>query len=121
VINCGGIAEKNALLMQIYADVTGREMKISRSAQSCALGAAIAGAVVAGSGSGGYDSFADAQAAMCGLKDIAYKPIPENHRMYQQLYNLYKQLHDAFGLQDWSGKLANVMKELLNIKDTVIS
>jgi L-ribulokinase len=121
VINCGGIADKNALLMQIYADVTGREMKISRSAQSCALGAAIAGAVVAGSGSGGYDSFADAQTAMCGLKDIAYKPIPENHKIYQQLYNLYKQLHDAFGLQDWSGKLANVMKELLNIKDTVIS
>ncbi len=121
VINCGGIAEKNALLMQIYADVTDREMKISRSAQSCALGAAIAGAVVAGSEPGGYDSFADAQAAMCGLKDITYKPIPENHRIYQQLYNLYKQLHDAFGLQDWSGKLANVMKELLNIKDTVIS
>ncbi|MHC4355056.1 MAG: FGGY-family carbohydrate kinase, partial [Planctomycetota bacterium] len=48
VTNCGGIAEKNPLLMQIYADVTGREMVISRSAQSCALGAAIAGAVVAG-------------------------------------------------------------------------
>ena len=121
VINCGGIAEKNALLMQIYADVTGREMKISRSAQSCALGAAIVGAVVAGSGPGGYDSFADAQAAMCGLKDITYKPIAKNHRNYQQLYDLYKQLHDAFGLQDWSGRLANVMKELLNIKDKVIS
>jgi L-ribulokinase len=121
VINCGGIAEKNALLMQIYADVTGREMKISRSAQSCALGAAIAGAVVAGGGPGGYDNFSDAQAAMCGLKDITYKPIAQNHRIYEQLYALYKQLHDAFGLQDWSGRLANVMKELLNIKDTVIS
>jgi L-ribulokinase len=121
VINCGGIAEKNPLLMQIYADVTGREMKIARSAQTCALGSAIAGAVVAGEKSGGYNNFADAQAAMCGLKDITYKPVPENHRIYQQLYDLYKQLHDAFGLQDWSGKLANVMKELLNIKDTVIS
>jgi L-ribulokinase len=120
VINCGGIAEKNAALMQVYADVTGREMKISRSAQSCALGAAIAGAVVAGSRSGGYDNFADAQAAMCGLKDITYKPIPENHRVYEQLYALYKQLHDAFGVQDWSGKLANVMKDLLNIKDQVV-
>jgi L-ribulokinase len=121
VINCGGIAEKNPLLMQIYADVTDREMKISRSAQSCALGAGIAGAVVAGAESGGYDDFADAQAAMCGMKGITYKPIPENHRVYQQLYVLYKQLHDAFGLQDWSGKLANVMKDLLNIKDSVIS
>jgi len=119
VINCGGIAEKNPLLMQIYADVTGREMKISRSAQSCALGASIAGAVVAGGKSGGYDSFADAQAAMCGIKDITYKPIYENNSVYQRLYMLYKQLHDAFGMQDWSGKLANVMKELLSIKDSV--
>jgi L-ribulokinase len=117
VINCGGIAEKNPLLMQIYADATGREMKISRSAQSCALGACIAGAVVAGKKSGGHDSFADAQAAMCGIKDVTYKPIAENARVYRQLYVLYKQLHDAFGTQDFSGKPANVMKELLSIKD----
>jgi L-ribulokinase len=119
VVNCGGIAEKNSLLMQIYADVTGREMKVSRSAQSCALGAAIAGAVVAGKASGGYDNFADAQAAMCGIKDVTYKPIAENNKVYQQLYTLYKQLHDAFGVRDWSGKLAYVMKELLSIKDSI--
>jgi L-ribulokinase len=120
VINCGGIAEKNALLMQIYADVTGREMKISRSAQTCALGSAIAAAVVAGSKAGGYNNFADAQAAICGIKETSYKPIPENHKVYQRLYSLYKQLHDAFGVADWSGKLANVMKDLLNIKDSVV-
>jgi len=119
VINCGGIAEKNPLLMQIYADVTGREMKISRSAQSCALGACIAGAVVAGKKTGGYDNFPDAQAAMCGIKDVTYKPIAENHRVYRQLYALYKQLHDAFGTRNWSGKLANIMKDLLSIKDSV--
>jgi L-ribulokinase len=134
VINCGGIAEKNPLLMQIYADVTGREMKISRSAQSCALGACIAGAVVAGKKAGGYDNFPDAQAAMCGIKDVTYKPIAKNYKVYQQLYALYKQLHDAFGLPDWSGQgealdrskppfggLANVMKDLLNIKDSIKS
>ncbi|MDB6021348.1 MAG: araB, partial [Pedosphaera sp.] len=66
VVNCGGIAEKNPLVMQIYADVTGRPMKLSRSGQTCALGAAIAGAVVAGKKAGGYDSFAPAQAAMTG-------------------------------------------------------
>lgn len=130
VINCGGIAEKNPLLMQIYADVTNREMKIARSAQTCALGAAIAAAVVAGGRSGygsglrrdeagGYNNFEDAQAAMCGLKGTIYKPIAENHRVYQRLYVLYKQLHDAFGLKDWSGTMANVMKELLKIKDDV--
>jgi L-ribulokinase len=120
VINCGGIAEKNPLLMQIYADATGREMKISRSAQSCALGACIAGAVVAGKASGGHDSFADAQAAMCDIKEVTYKPITENAAVYQQLYVLYKQLHDAFGTQEFSGKMANVMKELLTIKDKFI-
>ncbi len=53
VINCGGIAEKNPLTMQIYADVIGRPMKVSRSAQTCALGAAIG----RGSGGGGVPEF----------------------------------------------------------------
>ena len=117
VINCGGIAEKNPLLMQIYADVTGREMKISRSAQSCALGTAIAGAVVAGGQAGGFDNFADAQEAMCGIKDTTFKPMPENQEIYKQLYTLYRQLHDAFGVKDSSAQLGDVMKALLNIKD----
>ena len=119
IINCGGIAEKNPLLMQIYADVTGREMKISRSAQSCALGACIAGAVVAGKKAGGYDRFAEAQAAICGIKDVTYKPAAANHKVYQRLYALYKQLHDAFGVREWAGRLANVMKDLLAVKDSV--
>ncbi len=121
VVNCGGISEKNAMLMQIYADVTGREMKIARSAQACALGSAVAGAVVAGKAAGGHDSFADAQAAMCGVKDITYKPIAANQKIYGQLYGLYKQLHDAFGLADCAPAPANVMKDLLNIKDNVNS
>ncbi|MGD9109954.1 MAG: ribulokinase [Phycisphaerales bacterium] len=117
VINCGGIAEKNPMLMQIYADVTGREMKISHSAQTCALGSAIAAAVVAGKAAGGHNSFADAQKAMCGTKEVTYKPNPQNHQVYQQLYKLYKQLHDAFGITDTSTSLANVMKDLLTIKE----
>jgi len=119
VVNCGGIAEKNPLIMQIYVDVIGKEMKIARSAQTCALGSAVAAAVVAGADSGGYDNFADAQAAMCGFKDVTYKPIAENHAVYKKLYVLYKQLHDALGLKDSSAQLSNVMKNLLNIKDAV--
>jgi len=119
IINCGGIAEKNPLLMQIYADVTGREMKISRSAQSCALGACIAGGVVAGKKAGGYDGFAEAQGAMCGIKDVTYKPVATKNKVYHRLYSLYKQLHDAFGVREWSGRLANVMKDLLSVKDSV--
>jgi L-ribulokinase len=81
------------------------------------LGSAIAGAVVAGRAAGGYESFAAAQAKMCGVKKNTFKPIAANCRVYQQLYKLYKQLHDAFGINNWNGNLANVMKELLTIKD----
>ncbi|MBN2375108.1 MAG: ribulokinase [Sedimentisphaerales bacterium] len=119
IINCGGITEKNALLMQIYADVTGREMKISRSSQTCALGGAIAGAVVASKNAGGYDTVNNAQQAMCAVRDISYQPIAENHKIYQQLYGLYKQLHDSFGLADHQSSLGNVMKQLLDIKAAV--
>ncbi len=118
IINCGGIAEKNPLIMQIYADVTGREMKIARSAQTCALGSAIAGAVVAGPENGGYSNFAEAQKAMCSTKPQSFRPNPENHRIYAELYKLYSQLHDAFGTKPWSGSLYSVMKDLLRIRDS---
>ncbi len=119
VINCGGIAEKNPLLMQIYADISGREMKVSRSAQSCALGSAIAATVVAGKKTGGYDNFAQAQAAMCGVKKKTYKPNIKNHKIYAELYKLYKKLHDAFGIKGRKDTLADVMKKLLEIKEKV--
>ncbi|MEP0822466.1 MAG: ribulokinase [Ignavibacterium sp.] len=117
VVNCGGIAEKNPFVMQTYADVLGRPMKLSRSSQTCALGAAIAGAVVAGRRNGGHDSFIDAQAAMTGLKDTVYEPNQEAHAVYQQLYELYKTLHDAFGTEEWQGNLAGVMKRLIGVRD----
>ena len=112
VVNCGGIAEKNPLVMQIYADVTGRPMKISRSAQTCALGAAIAGAVVAGA----HKDFASAQRAMTGLKPQIFKPDPKAHAAYKRLYALYKQCHDAFGMKEWNGNLYGVMKQLVEIR-----
>jgi len=117
IINCGGIAEKNALLMQIYADVTGREMQIARSGQTCALGSAIAGAVVAGKARGGYDDFRTAQAAMCGIKDRTFVPNRENHGVYKELHKLYSQIHDAFGTRAGVGMLHNIMKDLLAIRD----
>jgi len=117
VVNCGGIAEKSAITMQIYADVTGRPMKISRSAQTCALGSAIAGAVVAGA----HKNFASAQKAMTGLKAKVYKPNPKAHVVYKELYLLYKRLHDAFGTSEWSGNLYDVMKKLIKIRNTARS
>ena len=119
VVNTGGLAVKNAALMQIYADVIGRPMKISRSDQTCALGAAIFGAIAAGTVESGYDSVADAQRALCRLRETVYQPNPANHALYARLYGLYRQLHDAFGTQQWSGHLSHVMKELLNLRDEV--
>jgi len=113
IVNCGGIAEKSPMVMQIYADVTGREMKISRSAQTCALGTAIAAAVVGGA----HKKYAAAQRAMCGLKPTTFKPNKANHKVYQQLYGLYKQIHDSFGVKDHTENLYNVMKDLLAIKE----
>jgi len=117
IVNCGGIAEKNPLVMQIYADVTGRPIKISRSAQTCALGAAIAGAVVAGSAAGGYANYADAQKAMTGLKSRVFQPNPAAHAVYKELYSLYRKLHDAFGTQQAAGNLYDVIKQLIEIRN----
>jgi L-ribulokinase len=115
VVNCGGIAEKSPLVMQVYADITGRPMKISRSAQTCALGSAIAAAVLAGA----HKDFATAQKKMTGLKPTVYKPNPKAHAVYKELYALYKQLHDAFGTKQWNGNLYGVMKKLIEIRSLV--
>jgi L-ribulokinase len=115
VVNCGGIADKSPLVMQIYADITGRPMKISRSAQTCALGSAIAAAVIAGA----HKDFATAQKKMTGLKPKVYKPNAKAHATYQELYTLYKELHDAFGSQNWNGNLFGVMKKLIEIRSRV--
>ncbi|HUD83325.1 MAG TPA: ribulokinase [Candidatus Saccharimonadales bacterium] len=112
IVNCGGIAEKNPVAMQIYADVTGRPMKISRSVQTCALGAAIAGAVVAGA----HPNYPTAQKAMTGVKKKAFIPNPRAHAVYKELYALYHKLHDAFGTREWNGNLHDVMKRLLEIR-----
>jgi L-ribulokinase len=115
IVNCGGIAEKNPPVMQIYADVTGRPMKVSRSAQTCALGAAIAGAVVGGA----HENYLDAQRAMTGVKKRVFTPNPQAHAIYREIYPLYRTLHDAFGTKEWTGNLHHVMKKLLEIRGQV--
>jgi L-ribulokinase len=108
---CGGLAEKNELLMQIFADVTGRELKIAASAQTCALGSAMFGAVVAGKKAGGYDTIQEAAKNMAHLKKQIYKPIKENQAIYKKLFAEYDKLHDYFGRD-----INPVMKTLKAIK-----
>ncbi len=117
VVCCGGIAEKNPLLMQIYADVTGCTMYIVSSSQACALGSAISAAVLAGPEKGGYADFHSAQAAMTSLKPVSYSPKPEHQSIYNRLYALYRQLHDAFGGINKCADLSGVMKDLIQIKE----
>ena len=115
VVNCGGIAEKNPFVMQIYADVLARPMKISRSAQTCALGAAIFGAVVGGA----YKTTEQAQRRMTGVKKTVYRPRKAAAAVYAELYGLYRTLHDAFGTTSSRGKLGGVMKQLIALRDRV--
>lgn len=97
IVTCGGLPEKNALLMQIYADVTGRELKIAASNQTPALGSAMFGALAAGSAAGGYDTIYAAAQKMARLKPKTYKPNPAAQKVYNELYADYVTLHDYFG------------------------
>jgi len=119
IVNCGGISVKNPLVMQIYADIMGKPLEIARSSQTCALGAAIAGASVAGSSAGGYDNTDSAVKNMTGILDKKYMPIPDNTAVYNNLYRMYKQLHDIFGTTEYNSNLFNIMKDLLELRDRV--
>lgn len=110
---CGGLPQKNKLLMQIYADVMDREIKIAASKQTPALGAAMFGAVAAGAEKGGYNNIVEAAQKMARVREETFKPIAENVAVYNKLYAEYNQLHDYFGRGD-----NEVMKRLKAIKDS---
>jgi L-ribulokinase len=112
VVCAGGIARKDPMLMQIYADVTGCTMLVAGSSQACALGSAVSAAVLAGA----HKDFPTAQRKMTFLEKKQYKPIAANRKAYDQLYALYRKLHDSFGGLDKAADLSAVMKDLLALK-----
>jgi len=108
---CGGLPQRNRLLMQIFADVTNRELKVAASEQTVALGTAMWGAVAAGKKNGGYNTISEAAGKMAHVRRRTYTPDRDNHRIYTKLYAEYEQLHDLFG------RGANdVMKRLKAVK-----
>jgi L-ribulokinase len=111
VVCCGGIAEKNDVFMQIYADVLGQPMLIAGSSQAPALGAAISAAVTAGE----HGSWTAAQQAMTSVKDRRFEPDAAAHAVYNELYAIYRELHDEFG-DVANMDLRSVMKRLLAIR-----
>jgi L-ribulokinase len=111
IVATGGLPGKNKLLMQIFADVTGRSINMTATEQGGALSAAMHAAVAVGPEMGGYTSIAEATKHMTRLSEQVYHPIPENRRVYDQLYAEYLTLHDYFG------RGANdVMKRLKQLK-----
>ena len=114
LVAAGGLPERNKLLMQIFADVTGREIKLVGSPQAPALGSAMHAAVAAGPEAGGYRTIVEAAQKMAHLKDEMYRPIPEHRPVYDQLYAEYVRLYNYFGRGE-----NNVMKTLKRIKSEV--
>ena len=120
VVCCGGIAEKNDLFMQIYADVIGQPMLIAGSPQTPALGAAVSAAVTAGKAAGGYDDWTEAQDRMTALRARRFAPDAQAHAMYDNLYAIYRELHDGFGgVPGARADYATLMRRLLDIRERV--
>ncbi len=116
IVACGGLPGRNRLLMQIYADVTGREIKVAGTEQSGALGSAMFAAVAAGKAAGGHRSIFEAAQAMAHLQERVYKPIPAHKAIYDQLYAEYVRLHDHFGRG-----YNDVMKRLKSLRQQVVA
>ena len=111
IVATGGLPDRNKLLMQIYADVTGREIGVAGTSQAGGLGSAMFGAVAAGKARGGYDTILEAAKQMARLKDVVYRPIPEHQAAYDRLYAEYVTLYDYFGRGE-----NDVMKRLKAIR-----
>ncbi|MBN1491047.1 MAG: ribulokinase [Phycisphaerae bacterium] len=97
IVACGGIAQKNPLIVQIYADVTGRPIDVASSPNASSLGAAILGAVAAGKAAGGYDSAAQAARKMVAKPKARYRPNAAAHKVYKAMYADYRRLSEHFG------------------------
>ena len=115
LIATGGLPDRNKLLMQIYADVTGLPIFIPEASQIGALGSAMHGALAAGSAAGGYDSIVEASARMARLRKESYHPIPANKAIYDKIFAEYVALHDYFGRGP-----NDVMKRLKALKAEVL-
>lgn len=94
---CGGLAERSPLVMQIFADVTGRPIKLAATSQPGSLGSAMHAAVAAGVDAGGYATIKDAAAKMARVKDDVVRPSASANATYKQLFEEYRTLHDYFG------------------------
>jgi L-ribulokinase len=106
LVACGGLPQKNELLMQIYADVTNMEIRVSETMLTPCVGSAMFAAVAAGASAGGYATIQEAAASMAKLKKETVKPNPAHTVRYSAMYEAYTELHEHFG------KVSRVMKRV---------
>jgi L-ribulokinase len=97
LVACGGIAEKSPLTMQLLADTSGRRVIVPGSSEIPARGAALFGAVAAGTEAGGFADIMAAIDALAPGTGATYEPEPAAVAVYDELYGLYRQLHDTLG------------------------
>ncbi|MEN8119297.1 MAG: ribulokinase [Bacteroidota bacterium] len=119
VVNCGGITHKNELFMQIYADVINKPMKIASIDETVALGSALMGAHIAYKAEGKNVSYNELQDKSCKVLNKVYNPNPDNATIYEKLYQVYLKLHDSFGIKGTKIELYSVMKDLIEIKNSI--
>jgi L-ribulokinase len=111
IVACGGLPFQNRLLMQLTADITGRPVRVAASRQAPALGSAMFAAVAAGPDLGGYDSIVEATAQMARLGDDEYVPDESTRPAYDDLYAIYKDLHDTMA------GTSSSMRKLRSVQD----
>ncbi len=95
IIALGGVAKKSPFVMQVVADVINKPILVARSEQACALGSAMAAAVVGGL----YPTITDAQEAMGNGFETEYKPIPGNALKYKYMYETYSRLGELVDME----------------------
>ncbi len=122
IVACGGLPDRNHLLMQLTADITGREVDVAASSQAPAVGAAMYATVAAGAAGGGYDSIEAAAAAMARPHARTYRPDPASAETYARLHAEYLLLHDYFGrgANDVMKRLRAIQGEALSSADGAV-
>ena len=114
IIAIGGLT-KSSLIMQVYADVTGRKIKTLKSNQVCAVGAGILASIPTNKTN--YNNLKYFQKKMSVKTKKIYKPKKLNNKIYSKLYALYSDIHDAFVTNSKPIILHHVMKDLIRLRD----
>jgi len=109
VINGGGIPQSNPVLNQVYANVLDRPVLVP-SSKVTGLGSAIFAFMAAGI----FSSIDEAQQSVCPSHTI-YKPQPETHEVYRELFELYRKLYFEFGSPRTGEAFGNVLPSLIRI------